>query len=400
MLLSMNGLWMHVQVTAPHGATEYVKAAMEFGNWVFKSDEEKDELRAAKRAIEATVDANHRMALLCEYTNTDKVPEAITGVSDHGGSGRGSPADLTAFNTELAAANTHTIPAGIDSSASGLSTAQALGPGAVDPTASAQRLDFAAAGRFGMARDATVSRSSVLQTPALKRQMQSHQALHTSVRSSMPAPIDPDPPTVLPTANFGARDSGVRASRGGLHGYGGDMDASLSFRQSGGKAYDQGAITSAAHASGVQHPFSQDTAGFGTGAGVNRLGDEALGMGPAAGVPPDMGSTRLDPAVTSNGSDFVPSSAHRRDSPGIHPLPGAAGRAATLGGVGGVGQLHNRHVPSKAPTAVTGAVPVYAGRLEELEDEFSSIKGVHPPVKVCIWVPLGCAAYFAALLMK
>ena len=65
------------QVNAPHGATEYVRAAVEFANWAFMTDEEHDAAAAARTAVNATLAATQRMQTLCDYSLHSAVPESV-----------------------------------------------------------------------------------------------------------------------------------------------------------------------------------------------------------------------------------------------------------------------------------------------------------------------------------
>lgn len=437
-------------MSAPHGATEYVKAAMEFGNWVFKSDEEKDLARAAKRAVVATANANERMALLCEYAVTEKLPEEIAGLSQHAehtlpqmhegageplhvarvaglkeGSGRGSPAELATSQTGFAARDARAASIGVRSSFVGPAAVHAVATGATDGPVLNRQIDFAAAGRFGMGGEAGMPHASVLHTPALKRTMQSHHAQHTAVHASLQGPLVPDPPTILPTAtDFGARGGGVRGYLGRLDDGAGGVGSSLSFRNSpesfvrssfGGAAEHLAERTATARTASAQHarpgdlPGSSIGGGLGTGTNHHASGMGGLaqtsGFRAAGGAPPFSGA--VPPAHSGDHRHSVTFTPLRGGGPGLSGVSGFSGRAAMSGNVG-VGGLPGSYIPGKA--GASGAAPgAYSSRVDELEAEFASTKGAAEisscltlrgvSVHVCV-AGVGNQVVFAELLVS
>ena len=73
-----------VQVSAPHGATDYVRAAMEFANWAFMSDEDHDAAADAQRAVTATLAATQRLQTLCDYSLSSTAPPSAAQPGDGG----------------------------------------------------------------------------------------------------------------------------------------------------------------------------------------------------------------------------------------------------------------------------------------------------------------------------
>ena len=64
-------------MAAPHGVTEYVRTAMEFSNWAFKTDEEHAASLAEQKAVSATLAANQCLQALCDFSLTGD-PAALT----------------------------------------------------------------------------------------------------------------------------------------------------------------------------------------------------------------------------------------------------------------------------------------------------------------------------------
>ena len=177
---------------------------------------------------------------------TDRVPDAIVGASKHdnhsqhtlpetfggpgelmhapdsrgvqGGPGRGSPADLAPSQAVFAARDAQSAYSGVRGSLEGLGAVHSAVAGAGSAPALSRQLDFSATGQFGMGIETGMAHAPVLRTPALKGQMQSQHAQHPGVHASIPGPLVPDPPTVLPTApDFGTGRRDMRVGYGGLH---------------------------------------------------------------------------------------------------------------------------------------------------------------------------------------
>jgi hypothetical protein len=65
-------------VNSPHGATEYVRATLEFANWAFMTEEDHDNATTARHAVIATLAATERMHTLCEYSLSQSVPASVS----------------------------------------------------------------------------------------------------------------------------------------------------------------------------------------------------------------------------------------------------------------------------------------------------------------------------------
>lgn len=92
-----------VQVSAPHGVTEYIKATMEFANWAFMTEEARAAAQQGRMAVTAALKATECTKVICDYALTSKLPDVVTEASDHStGTASAVPA-LRASNGSAAA---------------------------------------------------------------------------------------------------------------------------------------------------------------------------------------------------------------------------------------------------------------------------------------------------------
>lgn len=77
-----------VQVSAPHGVTEYVKATMEFANWAFMTPEAREDAERGRRAVQVALAATKCITAVCDYAITSKLPAEVAAEYSGGPSSR------------------------------------------------------------------------------------------------------------------------------------------------------------------------------------------------------------------------------------------------------------------------------------------------------------------------